>query len=139
MKPTYAVKKARPPAKAATEADLLKDAEEKDQFQPNWVWNTLALNAAGKKSTHHSASGASERPSAAYITGTNGAASGSWSFNPNGTDTTLYRKLYFQFSVYYPRETLGYRYLLTTSATAQLKVVNFGQADGGHIPAATAL
>lgn len=61
-----------------------------------------------------------------------GAAGGSWAFRPNGTDATVFRELYCQFSVYYPRETLGYRYALNTSV-GQLKVINFGQFGGGQI------
>lgn len=62
---------------------------------------------------------------------TDTAAGGSWAFRPNGTDATVYRRLYIQLAVYYPKETIGYCYATTT--TPQLKVINFGQAGNGQL------
>lgn len=65
-----------------------------------------------------------------------GPQSGSWAFHPNGTDGTLYRRLYVQFAVYYPAATLGYRWKTSGSnsfSTSALKVINFGQFGAGQI------
>jgi fibronectin type 3 domain-containing protein len=63
---------------------------------------------------------------------TSGTQSGSWAFRPNGRDGTVYREVWTRFSVYYPKETLGYRYQLGGSI-GQLKVLNFGQFGGGQL------
>lgn len=66
-----------------------------------------------------------------------GANGGSWRINPSGTPGAApIRSFYCQFSVYYPKETLGYRWRLQGDAgpsSAAMKVINFGQAGGGQI------
>lgn len=65
---------------------------------------------------------------------TDGQAAGSWAFNPDGrTPGLAWHRLYIQFSVYYPRDTLAWRYDLTPSASGQLKVMNLGEFGNGQI------
>lgn len=59
---------------------------------------------------------------------------GSWATWANGTDGTVYRRLYVQFMVYYPKETIGYRWLTNgTAGSAALKILNCGQYGGGQL------
>lgn len=62
------------------------------------------------------------------------AQTGSWATWANGVDATVYRRLYVQFMVYYPKETIGYRWLTNgTAGSSGLKILNCGQYGGGQV------
>lgn len=62
-----------------------------------------------------------------------GGTSAGWRQSVNGVDTTIYRRFYAQFTVYYPREFLGYRHATSAGASGTtLKICNFGQFGGGQ-------
>lgn len=63
-----------------------------------------------------------------YDTTTRG--DGSYNAQMNGRDGTVIDSVYVQFSVYYPRETIAWRYPIASSTA--FKIVNFGDYGGGQ-------
>jgi hypothetical protein len=61
---------------------------------------------------------------------TTGAGDGSYNATINGVDTTEIDDFYAQFSVYYPRDTIAWRYPI--SGSTALKIANFGDNGGGQ-------
>lgn len=59
------------------------------------------------------------------------SSGGSWSFRPDGRTGTVRNRLYVQFSVYYPKETIGYRFNHT--GDSYFKTFNFGQYGAGQV------
>jgi chitodextrinase len=67
---------------------------------------------------------------------TDGSAGGSWQFNTNGIDGTVYRRFYTMVIGMYPKETLGYRWKISgtnSAANSNLKIFNLGTAGGGQV------
>jgi chitodextrinase len=63
----------------------------------------------------------------------NTSTNGYWAFRPDGRTATVRRRFYVQFSVYYPSETIGYRYLLNSGTNGALKVINLNQPGAGQL------
>jgi len=59
------------------------------------------------------------------------SGSGYFSFRPDGRTSTTRRDLYMQFAVYYPQETIGYRF--NHDGDSYFKTVNCGQYGAGQV------
>lgn len=103
----------------ASKADMLDEAFENAPQPDNIDWSTTTrLSGAG---------------SCRLITlGSDGSSSqGSWAFRPDGRTSTTRTRLYVQFSVYYPKETIGYRF--NHDGDSYFKTINCGQYGSGQV------
>lgn len=65
--------------------------------------------------------------------GTDGSTTMGWRQSSDGRTGNVYNRLYVYLSVYFPRDTLAWRYPLQSGATGTLKILNCGQYGAGQV------